>query len=68
MLKNSKDNIVRVVPLTEIEEFVHKGLPSEENLKILYDNSFVLIKIINDEYYFANRNTLLDSPFIIRLK
>lgn len=68
MLENSKDNIVRAVPLTEIEEFVHKGLPSEEKLKILYDNNFVLIKIINDEYYFANRNTLLDSPFIVRLK
>lgn len=69
MLINSKDNIVRAVPLSEIQELIYyNGYPSEECLKSLYENGFILIKIINDKYYFANRNTLLDSPFIVRLK
>ncbi len=69
MLENlKKGDIVIATPLREIEEFVHNGLPSEESLKILYDNNFVLTKIIDNKYYFANRNTLLDSPFIVKLK
>lgn len=61
--KKPKSNIVKVVPLSEIEEFVYKGFPSEEDLKAIYDNNFVLIKIINDEYYFANKCRLFGLPF-----
>lgn len=67
MIKNSKGDIVRAVPLSEIEEFTCKGFPSEENLKMLYDNNFILIKIIDDEYYFINKS-ILDSPFVVRIK
>ena len=58
MLKNSKGNIVRAVPLSEIEEFTYKGYPSEEDLKVLYENNFILIKITDDEYYFVNKYKL----------
>ena len=58
MLKNSKGNIVRAVPLSEIEELVYNGYPSEEDLKILYENNFILIKITDDEYYFVNKYKL----------
>ena len=34
MLNNSKGDVVRAVPLSEIEEFTYKGFPSEENLKM----------------------------------
>ena len=33
MLENSKGDIVRAVPLSEIEELVYNGYPSEEDLK-----------------------------------
>lgn len=56
MLTNSKDNIVRIVPLTEIKELVYHGYPKEKDLKALYENDFILIRIINDEYYFIDKN------------
>ena len=65
MLEKSKGDIVRAVPLSEIEDFVYKGFPSEEDLKVIYDNNFILIKIINDEYYFANKCRLFGLPFKI---
>ena len=58
MLENSKGDIVRAVPLSEIEELVYEGLPSEETLKILYENGFILTKIKNNEYYFIDRETI----------
>jgi hypothetical protein len=58
MLKNSKGNIVRAVPLSEIEELVYNGYPSEEDLKALYENNFILIKITDNEYYFVNKYKL----------
>ena len=63
MLKNTKGNIVRAVPLSEIEEFVYKGFPSEEDLKMLYENGFILIRIKNDEYYFINKYKLFGISF-----
>lgn len=65
MLKNTKGDIVRAVPLSEIDDFIYKGFPSEEDLKVIYNNNFVLIKIINDEYYFANKCRLFGFPFKI---
>ena len=58
MLKNAKGDIVRAVPLSEIEEFTYKGYPSEEDLKVLYENNFILIKITDNEYYFVNKYKL----------
>lgn len=58
MFKKSKDNIVRAVPLNEIEELVYNGYPSEEDLKALYENNFILIKITDNEYYFVNKYEL----------
>jgi len=63
MLKNAKGDIVKAVPLNEIDDFIYKGFPSEEDLKVIYNNNFVLIKIINDEYYFANKCKLFGFPF-----
>ena len=69
MLKNSKGDIVRAVPLSEIEEFTYKGYPSEEDLKVLYKNGFILIKIIdNDEYYFVDKCKLFGFPFKVNFK
>ncbi len=68
MLKDSKDNIVRAVPLSEIEEFVYKGYPSEEELKVLYENGFILIRIKNDEYYFMDKCKLLGFPFKVNFE
>ena len=65
MLKNAKGDIVRAIPLSEIKDFVYEGFPSEEDLKVIYDNNFILIKIINDEYYFANKCRLFGIPFKI---
>ena len=56
MLKNAKGNIVRVVPLSEIKEFVYYGYPSEEDLKMLYENGFILIRIKDNRYYFIDKN------------
>lgn len=67
ILKNSKGDIVRAVPLSEIGEFAYRGFPSEEDLKILYNNNFILIKIVDDKYYFVNKS-ILDSSFVVRLK
>ena len=63
MLKNAKGDIVRAIPLSEIEEFIYKGYPSEEDLKLLYENGFILIKIIDDEYYFIDKCKLFGFPF-----
>lgn len=65
MLKNSKGNIVKAVPLSEIEELVYKGFPSEEDLKMLYNHNFILIKIIDNEYYFVDKCKLFGFPFKI---
>ena len=65
MLKNAKGDIIKTIPLSEIEEFVYKGFPSEEDLKILYDNNFVLIKIIDDEYYFVDKCKLFGIPIFL---
>ncbi len=68
MLENSKGDIVKAIPLSEIEEFIYKGFPAEEDLKMLYDNNFVLIKIIDDEYYFVDKCKLLGFPFKVNFK
>jgi hypothetical protein len=68
MLENSKGDIIRAVPLSEIEEFIYKGFPSEEDLKMLYENGFILIRIKNDEYYFMDKCKLLGFPFKVNFK
>ena len=35
MLKNSKGDIVKICPLTQIKELVYNGYPPEEDLKTL---------------------------------
>lgn len=56
MLKNSKGDIVRIYPLTQIKELVYYGYPSEEDLKALYENDFILIRIKDNRYYFIYKN------------
>lgn len=56
MIKDAKDNIVRIYPLTQIQELVHYGHPSEEVLKTLYENGFILIRIKDNRYYFIDKN------------
>ena len=58
MLENSKGDIVRAIPLSEVEELVYNGYPSKEDLKVLYENNFILIKITDNEYYFVNKYKL----------
>lgn len=58
MFKKSKGDIVRAVPLSEIEELVYNGYPSEEDLKALYENNFILIRITDDEYYFIHKEAV----------
>ncbi len=56
MLKSSKGDIVKIYPLTQIKELVYKGYPSEEDLKALYKNGFILIRIKENRYYFIDKN------------
>lgn len=56
MLKNSKGDIVKICPLTQIKELVYNGYPPEEDLKTLYKNGFILIRIRENRYYFIDKN------------
>ena len=63
MFKKTKGDIVRAIPLNEIGYFIYKGFPSEKDLKVLYEEDFILIGIENDEYYFINKCKLLGGFF-----
>lgn len=56
MLENPKGDIVKIYPLTQIQELVYNSYPSEEDLKALYENGFILIKIKDNRYYFIDKN------------
>lgn len=55
MLKNAKGDIVKIYP-QKIKELVYYGYPSEEELKTLYENGFILIRIKDNRYYFIDKN------------
>ena len=55
MLENPKGDIVKIYP-QKIKELVYYGYPSEEELKALYENGFILIRIKDNRYYFIDKN------------
>lgn len=48
---DNEDNIVYAIPLEDIYEFVMTELPSESELKTIYEYNFVLNEITEDGYY-----------------
>lgn len=45
------DNIVKAIPLSEIDSFTLKIMPDEKWLKIIYKEGFILEDIVMDNYY-----------------
>ena len=55
MIYDSKKNILRIYP-QKIKELIYYDYPSEEEIKILYENGFILIRIEDNKYYFIDKN------------
>ena len=48
---DNEDNIPYSIPLEDLYEFVTIELPSESELKKIYEDNFVLNEITEDGYY-----------------
>lgn len=46
-----EDNMVYAIPLEDIDEFTMTVLPSESELKIIYEHNFILNEITEDGCY-----------------
>jgi len=50
-MAGNEDNIPYSIPLENLYEFVTTELPSESELKKIYEDNFVLNEITEDGYY-----------------
>ena len=50
-MAGNEDNIPYVIPLEDLYEFVMTELPSESEIKRIYEDNFVLNEITEDGYY-----------------
>lgn len=54
-----KDSIVHCIPLSEITSFTLSNMITEEELKIIYKEGFILDNIENDYYNFVRKTRRL---------
>lgn len=54
-----EDNIVHCIPLSDITSFTLSNMITEEELKIIYKEGFILDNIENDYYNFVRKTRRL---------